>query len=240
MISDENIKKIAAKNQTTELNVLREYFQHLFLSHFYQQKETEKIYFKGGTALRIIYNSPRFSEDLDFSSSLKNVSSIEHAVVETLIEVEKEGIDAGIAEAKKTSGGYLAKINFKSGNKDVSIQMEISLREGEKSGEITTIASDFILPYTITQLSQEQLVDEKIRALLNREKPRDFYDLYFILRANLLTAEKKSILHEVKDITLKQSKINFSRELKQFLPKSHWSVIHNFPGILDREVNRFL
>lgn len=34
---------------------------------FYQEKEAEAILFKGGTALRLIYQSPRFSEDLDFS-----------------------------------------------------------------------------------------------------------------------------------------------------------------------------
>lgn len=104
MISGETIKKLAQKYQTTELNIEREYFQHLFLSYFYQQKGSEKIYFKGGTALRLIYQSPRFSEDLDFSSSLKNIPVIEKMVIGTLSEIEREGIEAEIKEAKKTSG----------------------------------------------------------------------------------------------------------------------------------------
>lgn len=43
-------------------------------------------------------------------------------------------------------------------------------------------------------LSRERLIDEKIQALLDRHKPRDFYDLYFILRSSLIAAEKKAIL----------------------------------------------
>ena len=67
MISEKTIKELTQKYQTTEINIIREYCQHLFLSYFYQKRKSEQIYFKGGTALRIIYNSPRFSEDLDFT-----------------------------------------------------------------------------------------------------------------------------------------------------------------------------
>ena len=63
MISIAKIKELATKYQTTELNVIREYFQHLFLSYFYQQSTAGSIYFKGGTAMRTIYRSPRFSDD---------------------------------------------------------------------------------------------------------------------------------------------------------------------------------
>jgi predicted nucleotidyltransferase component of viral defense system len=63
MIANDALKTLATKLQTTELNVRREYFQHLFLSYFYQQPLADWIYFKGDTALRMLYNSPRFSED---------------------------------------------------------------------------------------------------------------------------------------------------------------------------------
>jgi len=76
MISNEALQALATKLQTTELNVRREYFQHLFLSYFYQQPLTDRIYFKGGSALRMLYHSPRFSEDLDFSSSVTGLLRI--------------------------------------------------------------------------------------------------------------------------------------------------------------------
>ena len=48
MITNQALQSLAAKLQTTELNLRREYFQHLFLSYFYQQPGTDQIYFKGG------------------------------------------------------------------------------------------------------------------------------------------------------------------------------------------------
>lgn len=65
----------------------REYFQHLFLSYFYRQEQTDKMYFKGGTALRFLYKSPRFSEDLDFSSAHHDISGIENAVMNTIVDI---------------------------------------------------------------------------------------------------------------------------------------------------------
>lgn len=239
MISASVIKNLSNKLQTTELNIRREYVQHLFLSYFYQQKSAEKVYFKGGTALRIIFQSPRFSEDLDFSSNKTTINEIEDIVLETIREIEKEGIIINLKESKRTTGGYLAIIIFLLGNQEIAIQLEISQRDGKNSGEIKTIVSDFIPPYTLMSLSQSQLIAEKIEALLTRKKARDFYDLYYILRANLLPTSEKSILKKVISV-LEKININFEPELKIFLTKSHWPIIKNFKEILTQEIDRHI
>jgi predicted nucleotidyltransferase component of viral defense system len=239
MIDNETISNLAVKYQTDPINVWREYFQHLFLSYFYKQSDTDKIYFKGGTALRIIYQSPRFSEDLDFSSSIKNISKIEQAIINTLTEIERGGIVTKLDEAKLTTGGYLTLIRFRNNGQMIVIKLEISFRAGKKKGELATIASDFIPPYTIMQLSQRFIVQGKIDALLDRRKPRDFYDLYYLLRANLIDTKRKEILKDALS-ALKEADINFNQELKQFLPKSHWPIIRDFPATLEREIKRFL
>ena len=138
-------------------------------------------------------------------------------------------------DSKKTSGGYLGLIMFQLIEHQISIQIEISFREKDIRGEVTTIISDFVPSYTIVALVKEQLVGQKIRALLTRQKPRDFYDLYFILRANLLPPQEKSILPKVLRL-LAESKIPFKKELEQFLPKSHWPVIKNFESNIRREL----
>lgn len=237
MISQSAIQRLAQKLQSTELNIRREYVQHLFLSYFYQQQDSDKICFKGGTALRIIYQSPRFSEDLDFSSTATNINKIEDILVETTREIEWEGMSVDIKESKKTSGGYLAIIHFLLNDQEVAIQLEVSQRDVKRKGEVVTIINDFIPPYTLVSLSREQLVAEKIQALLTRQKARDFYDLYFILRANLLAATEKNILHKVL-IILNKINIHFEQELKQFLPRSHWAIIRNFKAILEQEIRR--
>jgi predicted nucleotidyltransferase component of viral defense system len=121
----------------------------------------------------------------------------------------------------------------------VAVQLEISLREGEKQGEAVTIVSDFVPAYMVVALVREQLIDEKIQALLARRKARDFYDLYFILRANLLPTQKRDVLAQALE-ALDQSRIDFEKELKDLLPRSHWAIIRGFPTALEREIARFL
>ncbi len=235
MISQEVIKNLANRGQTTEQNIRREYVQHLFLAYFYQQPAASSIYFKGGTALRLIYRSPRFSEDLDFSASTQNVSSIEEAVVETLREIEREGIETDIVESKKTTGGYLAILHFTLNDQKVSMQIEVSFRQKGKKGEVTTIVGDFIPPYTVTVLLKEQITAEKIQALLTRQKPRDFYDLYFIFRAHMLSPKDKDIIPDILKL-IRSKNIQYERELKIFLPKNQWPVLKNFKKVLEKEL----
>lgn len=239
MISADAIRDLAHKYQTTELNVRREYIQHLFLTYFYQQPQTDKIYFKGGTALRLLYDSPRFSEDLDFSSSLTSLHPIEQAVLETLAEIERENISPELRESKRTSGGYLAIMTFQMQEDRVALQLDISLREGRKKGEPITVASSYIPAFTVIALAREQLIEEKVNALLTRQKARDFYDLYFILRANLLPTKERGVLPQLLQV-IQRARIDFEKELKQFLPKSHWALIRNFRTTLEREIERYV
>lgn len=235
MITKDSIKNLANKYQTTELNMQREYFQHLFLSYFYLQPQTSNIYFKGGTALRIIYKSPRFSEDLDFSATYSDIKEIEEAILNTLTEIQRENVKVALKESKQTGGGYLGIIEFDS----ILITLQISLRDGGKKGQVVTIVSDFIPPYTIVVLVKDQLVDEKMQALFTRQKPRDFFDFYFLLRANLISQEKRDLLEKALNI-LKTVDMNFEKELKQFLPKTHFAIIKDFKSTLRQEIERFI
>lgn len=96
MITKDAIQKLASQYRAPEFpNVIREYFQHLFLSQLYKLEGTENLLFKGGTALRMIYGSPRFSEDLDFSifyiERHQQKDFIESIFAKVLIEIERVG-----------------------------------------------------------------------------------------------------------------------------------------------------
>ena len=54
--------------QPFEKHILREYIQYKILEIVYSSKQSAKLSFLGGTALRLIYNNNRFSEDLDFDN----------------------------------------------------------------------------------------------------------------------------------------------------------------------------
>lgn len=239
MISEDTIRIIAKKGQTSELNVRREYFQHLFLSYFYRQAKSDKAYFKGGTALRLLYRSPRYSEDLDFDTPEGDAEKIEIMIIDTLGEIEQEGIAADINEAKPTSGGYLANLVFTENEKVVMVRLEMFFRHSERRGEVTQVASDFLPTYTVTQVAQEDLMAGKLTALLTRGKPRDFYDLYFLLRANLLLPEQRKEMPRALE-ALHNTKQSFKMELQEFLPRHQWAIIKDLPTALEREIKRLI
>ena len=245
MISQASLTQAARAQQTTELNVVREYCQHLFLSAFYRQDRSEQVMFKGGTALRIVFGSPRFSEDLDFSGFGITVDSIENRVLEATGEIEQQGIGVQLEESKTTSGGYLATLDCHLYDYPVRILIEISLRAQRKgtpkkstvSGQGMLITPDFLPAYTLTLLPEPLLIEEKLNALLTRGKPRDYFDVYFLLRKGMITVEQKPRLAEVRQ-RLQASKMNFQRKLATFLPRSHHAILKNFRQTLEGELKR--
>jgi len=244
MIEKRQVQKLTERWQTTADNVIREYFQQLFLSYLYQEKGSDSLLFKGGTALRIIWQSPRFSEDLDFTGVNVTIKKIETLMERALAKIEMEGIQAEIIESKSTSGGYLAIFQFESGEHKSRIQVEISLRDGKKGlGTAALVQSDLVMPYTLIHFREDILVSEKIRACLTRGKARDFYDLYFILRSRMAFKEaflKDKQLKAKILAVVKFGKLDFKRKLKAFLPVSQHMIIEGFPKTLVTEIERNL
>ncbi len=249
MISIETLEKLSKQYQMGVFpNVAREYFQHLFLSELYKLPDSEKLLFKGGTALRIIYGSPRFSEDLDFSlfgvSSHEVKSFVEGLFIKTLAEIEKMGIHITLGEFGATSGGYLGLATFQMfDHQSIGVEINISTRSDVVvKGEVDSIANNFVPAYTIIHLPQRELIEEKIfGALPERKKPRDFYDLYFMMRKGMISNEQKKKLSGAKDTILTDAKsINFRGELGTFLPTDQHQIIRDFPAMLGRELDRQL
>lgn len=241
MMDRQILQNLAQKNQTTFRNVLREYLQHLFLSSFYKHSPSEHFLFKGGTALRLIFGSPRFSEDLDFSA-VKNSVDFEDLLENVIYDIAQENIKVDIMESKPTSGGHLAILQIESLGEKFELYQEVSFRsKKDLTGEISMVHSNTVPSYNVYILDKKLLVGEKIQALLTRQKPRDVFDLYFILR--------KEELHQVTRIDDTKRKAVFSLlehlpkekisvELKDLLPKSFWPVIKDLPKVLKSELER--
>jgi len=237
MLSEQQIKELSIKLQGSFVNVAREYIQNLFLSHFYAQENSESILFKGGTALRLLYKSPRFSEDLDFSAPRINQKAIEDILEYCMLKLDQEGIKVDILESTGTSGGFLAILSSEIGSHKFETSFEISNRKKKITGQLVLIDNPYIDSYTIMSLKREELIAEKIEALLSRQKPRDFFDLYFMLRANLLP--EKTVLKKMLPL-IRKTKIDFRKELREFLPQSHQRIIKDFQKTLESEIKRFI
>jgi len=240
MIRQEDIKKLSTKYQISPLAIAREYCQHNILAGIYSNELSRKLLFKGGTALRIVYQSPRFSEDLDFTG-VQNITyyEIEKLLTETLVNLDAWGLNLDINEAKKTTGGYLGKINFRLYSYKFLIHLEISFRQSHKKTErkISSIKNDYIHTYSIIHLPLIEIINGKIAALMSRSKPRDWYDLYFFLHSQMLNNKQKHQLPKILQ-KLKRTEINFKKELKEFLPRSHHLILKDFKSILIREIDK--
>lgn len=239
MILPEKIREIAKKSQTTTLNIGRDYVQALFLSAFYRQKESGNFLFKGGTALHFVYQSPRYSEDLDFTAQVFDCQTFEKLLAGSLLFMEKSNLKVDLVESKPTTGGCLAIFSVLLGTLLVKVQVEVSLRKAKDfEGEAVLIKTELIPAFDILVVNQEALVRGKIEALLARKKPRDFYDLYFILRAglgiHLPEKERRAISKEIDSFDSKE----VATQLKELLPRSHWLIVKDLPGALKRELER--
>lgn len=224
------LKNLAIKNQVSEINVYREYCQHLFLSYFYSKQAAESYLFKGGTALRIVFRSPRYSEDLDFSASSVNI--IEDLLLSVLKDLGEEGLEIkAIPVSEKTSGGYISFLIFSTPFFESQIKINIQQKDyNTVSSNSKLVSNEFVAPYTIVYLKDELLITEKVEAFLKREKAkeRDFFDLYFILNNDYL----RSLLK--KDDGLKTAILNrlealsdneLRNELKNLLPINYHSLL---------------
>jgi len=72
------------------------------LSELFSSKASEKIYFKGGTAIRLLLKSGRFSEDLDFTSTL-SASELDKTIKDTVKKMTLTIPGMASKEPKKTN-----------------------------------------------------------------------------------------------------------------------------------------
>lgn len=182
----------------------KDYLQHAFLASLYSSSATEFV-FKGGTALQKAYGLNRFSEDLDFT-----INTTE----DVLPLLEKSATRMGgfaettLLKGEKTEFSVNAKLKIRgplyarSDRSLATIVLEMSLRENILvKPNVTSIVPQYpdLQPYSAFVMSPDEMLAEKIRAIITRNKPRDLYDSWFLLRKgirfDLHLADKKLKLY---------------------------------------------
>jgi len=183
MINFDTAEKLGNKFGIDAYSVVREYVQIVFLNELYSLKDTNKIVFKGGTMLRLMFGSNRFSEDLDFSTSMDE-KRLEKILSETMIQIAKQ-IPSVELKRLVTKVGYSWKIfvGWDGSSQKLTVKLDFSPREVVwriKQGVITTelpVSSTRLVTY----MDLEEVLAEKVRAIQSREKGRDIYDLWYLL-----------------------------------------------------------
>lgn len=239
---DNYIARNLAKEFKIDLfTIYREYLQLLFLKHFYAKHNSENIYFKGGTAIKFIFGSFRFSEDLDFTSLL-NPSKLAILIEESLKDLNKEVGNVNFKKLDSFTNSFSGKIsqNLPDFNFPLTIRLDFSLREKPFFADTSLIETTFpIGPYPqITHLRIEEMLAEKIRALIIRGQGRDIFDIWFLLtkkaaldwnlvNKKMLLYNKNTNMAELLTIIKNMPIKDIKSDLTKFLPLSHRNLCNN-------------
>lgn len=211
-------ENLSRKLQININNIVREYWEMFILNELYASSLANVLIFKGGTALRLIYNSPRFSEDLDFSILDKINFNDFKKIIKKIADSQSE---LSIKEIYSKKNTYFSLIKFKQDylTQTLSIKIEISKRKIEYKNFNSLIASSPTsnLKPLVKVMTLEQITKDKLSALSSRKKARDLFDVWFV---NQLFRNKK---FSVPKITIIEKEIR--QELNKLLPKNFHSVI---------------
>jgi predicted nucleotidyltransferase component of viral defense system len=208
----------------------------------------------------IIFKGYRFSEDLDFTLLDDTISN--EQVFEWFSEAfeyieEEANIPLEIIDNNEHEDGginfyisYIGPLGGQGNNKKVKIDIA-------RSEKLTfePVMVDVIISYTDQEAHQllcyplEEVLVEKLRSVMQRMQPRDFYDVWYLLEIHGMDAE--FYIHEFREKceSKKVTAADFHTKLKQRLPqyKGRWQKsmadqIHDLPDFekVEREVMRHL
>jgi predicted nucleotidyltransferase component of viral defense system len=171
-------------------NILKEYLQYLVLNIVFSTEYSNKLVFLGGTAIRIIHNSTRFSEDLDFDNT--GLSKTDFGKISEIVkkQLELEGYNVEIENIFK--GAFHCYIKFPgllfeselSGHKQekILIQLDAEPQKYTYRPEKYLLNKFGIFRY-LNIVPLNLLLSQKICACLTRKraKGRDFFDVVYLM-----------------------------------------------------------
>ncbi|MDI6817233.1 MAG: nucleotidyl transferase AbiEii/AbiGii toxin family protein [Actinomycetota bacterium] len=197
MIPRAELQRLSHRLKMNELVLEKDYVLTWILSGIADSDLYPLLAFKGGTALKKIYFPDyRFSEDLDFTVLREMdpdalIAGLEHALADLS---KSQGFQFAIPPEKieKRSESLTAYVSFvgplqaKLGSRDVKVDFTLS----EKlifPVEPHTIHCDYsdAAPRQILAYSLEEIMVEKLCAIIGRTEPRDVYDIDFLFDQDL-------------------------------------------------------
>lgn len=188
-------------------NLAREYLQHYMLRLLAELRATSDLDFFGGTALRLLHQLPRFSEDLDFS--LADPDSASTFDAPRLFARLRDRLGAASydvsVEAREQKTVVNALFGFshiaaecgatRDPRAKLSVKLEIDTHPPTGARSETTLVQQF-LPFTVRHHDLPSLFSGKLHALLTRSWPkgRDWFDLVWYLTVHRRLTPNRTLL----------------------------------------------
>ena len=170
--------------------VLVEYLQHEILDSIFKEKASAALSFIGGTAIRILYQNQRFSEDLDFDNFGLSFGEFETLLKTACKDMTNKGfvieyrfVERGVYHCyiKFPDILYRSGISPESSRK---ILIRIDTEAKEKNYEPQRyIINRFALYRQICTAPATVLLAQKMMTVLERkrEKGRDLFDVSYLM-----------------------------------------------------------
>jgi len=199
--------------------VIREEVEVFFLNSLFESPISERLIFKGGTALRLLYDSPRFSEDLDFSVTDK-IKSAEFR--NTINRIVKSDDRFSIRDLACKYYTHLAEIRIKEPWQEIAFSLKIEISRRPVEEKEAQFANALVkspatnIAVMVRAFTLEQILSDKLRAIKERKMPRDIFDAWFI-------CQKTRASFDLKRFGYPKGRIR--QELRKFLPTKFYPVI---------------
>ena len=189
MLSRQQLELINRKSLRYPLQVAeKDYILALTLQLITSSPLGKKLVFKGGTAIHHCYlEQYRFSEDLDFSSGQQPISLKEVQDVLTSLdnlEIKKQNQSRTTIKIERLL--YTGPLNHPN-----SIKVEIDFYQNVLL-PVKTLSYRNVwgLEFPVRVMDIREICAEKIRAMSDRARFRDFYDIFLILEKHQLNLEE--------------------------------------------------
>jgi len=175
-----NELKVIAGERGFTIEILEKDYLVTYL--LYLLKDIEGLYFKGGTALnKIFLNHARLSEDLDFTVT-RDVRKIEKEIRDKLENTIFKKITHDKRDDKFTRLVVHYNLYHEDGTIFIDLNERAKLLLKPEQHDVKHFYKEYLPSYKVNTLNTKELMSEKMAAAIGRNRPRDHFDLYMIIK----------------------------------------------------------
>jgi len=230
MLSNEILIDLSKELKIDRERIIREFYEILLLNELSKEHFSRNIAFKGGTALRLVYQSPRFSDDLDFSI----INEIKVKDVFGFAKKVSREFGLEIVDLHEKRNTIIAEFSIQEILLPQNFRLKIKISKriiNENDCELKILTSP-TSPYQVLMkvVKIDRILKEKKDAVIDRKQPRDIFDIWFISQKVNLPFENMLISNEFNDVNEKI----VGNILKKYLPKNWYIAIDEIIAIIKK------
>lgn len=239
MVLWEEVLQAAEERGIAPEAVLREEVQKACLTHLSLRGFFKRHVFQGGTALRLFYGSPRYSEDLDFvlSRDAGGPPEVVLAGLEEFIGFAFPFLDNIRVEKQKETAmlqRFAIRVLAAGPRKSLRVNLEIASVPSYEN-EVLLLTYPPFTPATRVETAREILADKLVALSLRKYlKGRDLWDIYLLVKHR--GAAPDPALAQQKALDYRATGQEFVAGLEAAVQK----VAVEGASVLEREMPRFL